>query len=427
MPTKRDQSGGAPPAAGGAARARWLWAALAAAMLLAFGAWRWMAGGSGAAPAAAAAPAQPSTAPGFGQGPTGGAALPLQDDRRERLRLLTEQVQFTDMTYCSYLAASKYPISSRPISEQPDQVYPNQPVTDTQPMRGESGRDANAQVLLQTSQSRVFMVAGETVAFSLRAVDPAGKVLPLVLTRAVAQGMTFGSARPTQQVALAFADDGRGPDPVGADGAFAALLAPAGSGFAAFNGTIRSEVRYSVNGKNGVVLFDVVYSAELPATWSGGAREALEAGSQVFYLKAEVRQPGRYVVTGRVDDAKGKPFALATFNDVLGAGPQEVKLTVFGKLLRDQEPALPLTLRDVDGYLLKENADPDRALMPRLEGKVLASRGQALKNYSDAEWNGEERQRYLKEYGKDAAEARAALKAADPEASVASACAQGVK
>jgi hypothetical protein len=294
-------------------------------------------------------------------------------------------------------------------------------------MRGEGGRNADAQVLLQTSQSRVFMVAGETVAFSLRAVDPAGKVLPLVITRAVAQGMTFGAARPTPQVVLPFADDGRGPDPVAADGAHAALLAPAMSGLAAFNGTIRTEVRYSVNGKAGIQLFDVIYSPELPASWNGGVREAVEGGSQVFYLKAEVRQPGRYVVTGRVDDAKGKPFALATFNDVLGAGPQEVKLTVFGKLMRDQAPAMPLTLRDVDGYLLKENADPDRALMPRLEGKVMATRAHPLKNYSDAEWDGEERQRYLKEYAKDAAEARAALKAVDPDASVASACAQGVK
>jgi hypothetical protein len=45
-------------------------------------------------------------------------------------------------------------------------------------------------------------------------------------------------------------------------------------------------------------------------------------------------------------------------------GSSEVGLTVFGKLMRDLAPALPLTLRDVDGYLLKENTDPDRALMP---------------------------------------------------------------
>ena len=105
---------------------------------------------------------------------------------------------------------------------------------------------------------------------------------------------------------------------------------------------------------------------------------------------------------------------------------QEIKLTVFGKLLRDQEPALPLTLRDVDGSLLKENTDPDRALMPRLEGKVLATRSHPLKNYADAEWESEERSLHLKEFSRDAAQARAALAALDPAASVASACPQGV-
>ena len=93
------------------------------------------------------------------------------------------------------------------------------------------------------------------------------------------------------------------------DGAFAGVLAPAQTGLAGFAGTIRTEVQYSVNGKRGFVLFDVIYTPELPATWSGPAREVMEDGSLVYILKANVRQAGRYVVSGRVDDATGKPFA----------------------------------------------------------------------------------------------------------------------
>ncbi len=117
---------------------------------------------------------------------------------------------------------------------------------------------------------------------------------------------------------------------------------------------------------------------------------------------------------GRVDDAKGKPFALATFNDLLAAGPVEIKLQVFGKLMRDKEPALPLTLRDVDGFLLKENVDPDRALMPRLEGKVLVGKPHPLKSFSDAEWQSEERSRHLEEFSKDIALAQGAISRFDP-------------
>jgi hypothetical protein len=348
--------------------------------------------------------------------------MPPAGGQGAHLRALAEQVQLTDHSYCSYLAATKYPISSRPMAEQPDQVYPNAPVTEQHAMRGEGGRTADAKVLLQTSQSRVYMAAGEAVAFSLRAIDPQGNTLPLVLTRATAQGIAGAGSRPAAQVALAFGDDGRGADPVAGDGAFAGVLAPASTGLAGFNGTIRTEVRYSVNGRSGLVFFDVIYSPELPASWTGQVREAVEKGSLVFYLKAEVRQAGRYIVTGRVDDAKGKPFALATFNEVLAQGPNEVKLTVFGKLLRDEAPAMPLTLRDVDGYLLKENVDPDRALLPRLEGKVLAARAHPLKGFSDEEWQGEERTRYLAELGKDVKMAREAMKAADPAAALVSAC-----
>ncbi len=342
----------------------------------------------------------------------GAAGLGLAPERRARLRELTGHLELVDKTFCDYAANTKYPDHSRPAATHPDQFSPNAPVTESHPMR--TGNGADPEVMLQTSQSRVFMVAGESVAFSLRAVDKAGKGLPLVVTRAVAQGMTFQGARATAQIALAFADDGAGADAVAGDGAFAGVLAPAQTGLAAFPGTIRTEVRYTVSGKAGIVLFDIIYNPELPATWNGPVREGVEDGSLVYFLKADIRKAGRYIVTGRIDDASGKPFALATFNDQLPVGPAEIKLQVFGKLLRDEEPALPLTLRDVDGYLLKENVDPDRALMPRLEGKVLTGKPHPLKNFSDAEWESEERTRHLVEFRKDVELARGAIRQLDP-------------
>jgi hypothetical protein len=366
----------------------------------------------GPAPAATAAQAPaPQGQPFFH--PVEGKDLPAVDERSQRRQQLVSNYQLADHTLCSYREGSQYPVGSRPIAENADQNYPNNPVTDMKPMRLQGG-GSDARVQLQTSQSRVYMASNEAVAFSLRAVDAGNQVLPLVITRAVAQGITYNGTRQTPQVSVPFLVDGCGADPVPNDGAFAGVLAPAQTGLAGFAGTIRTEVRYSVNGKNGAVIFDVIYTPELPAVWTGQVREAVENGSLNFYLKAEVRHPGRYVISGRVDDARGKPFALLTFNDVLGAGPNEVKLTMFGKLMRDQDAALPLTLRDVDGYLLKENADPDRALMPRLEGKVHTSQRHPLKGFSDAEWQSEERSRYLTEFAKDVTQAKDELKAFDP-------------
>lgn len=363
-----------------------------------------------AAPQASASP-PPAGPRFFGPVPEPGPAIP--SGRAERRRQLVEHVQLTDHTYCSYLEGSRYPMDSRPAAQNPDQLHPNQPVAEMHPMRLDGG-STNGSVFLQTSQSRVYLAAGEAAAFSLRAVDAQGATVPLVITRALAQGMTYGGSRPTPQVALTFADDGGGADPVAGDQSYAAVLAPGQTGLAGFHGTIRTEVRYNAGGRNGFALFDVIYTPVLPASWTGQVREAVENGSLSFYLGLEVRQPGRYIVTGRVDDARGQPFALATFNEVLAVGTREVKLTVFGRLMTDERPALPLRLRDVDGYLLRENVDPDRLLVPRLEGQVFASRTQSMKGVSDAEWQSEERSRYLLEYAKDRNAAREQLAAFDP-------------
>lgn len=398
---------------GGSLR-NWLPLALLAVLAAAIG-WLALRGPDAAAPSARSAAASPSPQGPQFFGQVGGdpAPPPAADERAQRRQQLVEQVQLTDHTYCSYREGSKYPASSRPMSQNPDQAYPNRPVTDMSPMRT-GDRSSNPNILVQTSQSRVYMAANESVAFSIRAVSPDGTVLPLVVTRAVAAGIMTTGSRPTTQVALAFADDGGGADPVPGDGAFAAVLTPAQTGLAGFHGTIRTEVRYTAGGQKGVLIFDVIYSPTVPAVWAGPPREIVEDGSLAFVLRADVRKPGRYVVTGRIDDARGRPFALATFNEVLGPGPNDIKLTVFGKLMHDGAPALPLTLRDVDGYLLKENTDPDRELMPRLEGPVMKSRTATLNGISDAEWTSEERERYLTEFAKDRRQARGELSKFDP-------------
>lgn len=334
-------------------------------------------------------------------------AIAPPDERADRRRQLFDNVRLADHTYCSYLAHSRYPHDSRPASHHPDQLYPNRAVLETNPMRVEGG-DSDPAVQLQTSQSRVYLAAGEQAVFSLRAVDASGQPLPLVVTRALAQGMTYGTRRAAPRVALDFAGDG--------SGAWRAQLAPAQTALAGFHGTIRLEVRYHAGGQEGFVLFDVVYSPQLPATWGGAPSERIGEHALRFVLPLDVRLPGRYVVTGRIDDAAGRPFALATFNDVLGQGAQQVLLDVHGKLLHDGAPRLPLSLRDVEGYLLRENADPDRLLLPRREGTVFASRTGSLDGVPDAEWHSEERSRYLAEYAKDRNAARAQLSSFDPAA-----------
>jgi protocatechuate 3,4-dioxygenase beta subunit len=337
-----------------------------------------------------------------------GATATVEEDKVERARQLVQHYGEVNRSLCTYREHTRYPGNSRPLSEQNDQMYPNRPVVEVRPMHTTDG-SAQDNIQMQSSQSRVYMASGETVVFTIRATGTDGTPLPMFVTGAVAHGLALGGARDIAQVVVDFSGDGG----TGENG-YTGSLTPRQTNLAGFNGTIRVDVSYNVGDKSGTLSYDVIYSPDTPANWNGPVRESTEDGSLNFHLRANVLMPGRYVVTGRVDDARGRPVALATFNDVLGQGSQDVKLTVYGKLLADLAPSFPLTLRDVDGYLLKENTDPDRLLLPRLEGNVYTSKDYSAGAFSDAEWQSEERNRYLTELGKDVAEARDALHRFDP-------------
>ena len=226
-----------------------------------------------------------------------------------------------------------------------------------------------------------------------------------------------GKAAPLAPVVTQpFVDDGTQGDLQAGDGVFTGRLDPQAEGFGNFAGMIRTELIVQSGDQQGYVAFDVVYTPQVPATWAGPVRDTLQDGSLDFVLAVDVNQPGRYVVTGRVDDATGKPVALVTFNNELGAGTQQVPLQVYGRLVRDQKPVFPLVLHDVEGFLLRTDTYPDRALMPARDGLVATSRKYSLAQFTDATWSSDETQRYLAEYGQDVAQAQAQVGQLQPSA-----------
>ncbi|MBS7808916.1 hypothetical protein [Variovorax sp. PCZ-1] len=332
--------------------------------------------------------------------------------REEKLVQARERYERASQVFSSYRDATRYPHESRPIADAPDQVRPFDPVIEEKTMRNERGEGVKG-ITLKTGQDRVFLSGQDTVKFTVQAIDSSGKVLPLLITRAAAQSMPDG--KQLQQVRAAnldFTDAGAsgagGADDVAGDGNFSARLSPSTQGFAGFAGTIRVLVFVRADGKEGVAHFDVIYTEDAPATW-GTVREAQEQGSLNFYVKANVRVPGRYVVSARVDDARGQPFALVTFNDEVAAGAKEFKLHLFGALIRDKRPVFPLKLRDVDGFLLIPDKFPDRLMMSRRAGVVHTSGSYNADSFSPNEWSSEERDRYLAEYGRDLDAARREL------------------
>jgi hypothetical protein len=326
--------------------------------------------------------------------------------REAQRALWQERLERAKNTLDAFNRSTRYPFESQPATEHADQLRPNDPIVEDHALRTPDGR-ASEGVRLRTSQERIFVQGNESVKFTVSVVDKDGVAQPLRVVRASAHEVPApNTASLYPDLPMNFNDEGTSGDATAGDKVFSAQLQPSTQGFAGLFGQIRVELMLQYGGQQGFTYFDVMVTPDPPATWVGGVREALEDGSLNFYLKANVRDAGRYVVTGRVDDANGKPFALLTFNEELGAGTQDIRLRLFGKLVRDAKPAFPLTLRDIEAFLLRPDAFPDRRLMPRLAGTVHASKSYALASFSDAPWTSEERTRYLTELTKDLADAQ---------------------
>lgn len=342
-----------------------------------------------------------------------------QLQREQRLNALRERYERAEQTYNTYRDATRYPHESRPIADHADRNRPFDPAMEDKTMRNERGEPVRS-VKIRTGQSHVFLSGSDAAKFTIQAFDERGNGMPLSITRAAAQNVPDSKQLiPVRSVPLDFSDLGpqasNGVDDSAADGQFSARFSPLAQGFTGNVGTIRILVFYRANGQDGVAHFDLVYTEDIAATWvEGGIREVVENGSLSYYVKANIKTAGRYVVSTRVDDAGGNPFALLSFNEEIAPGTREFKLVLFGALIRDKRPAFPLRLRDIEGFLLIPDKFPDRLMLARRPGVVFIGQQHRLDSFSDAEWSSEERERHLAEYGKDLEAARRAWLDASP-------------
>jgi hypothetical protein len=344
-------------------------------------------------PARPVAPVQP---------PAGPTLSPEEAEREAQRQLWEKRLARARFTFDSYKESTRYPPESRPISEHPDLVYPSSPER-KQPLNKEQ-RD----VSLRLKQEKVYVVGDEVVRFFVGCENAStSQPLPCDVHSAVArEAPHMAQVGQVAPVPLEFNDAGRNGDEVAGDGTWTGSFQPSRQGFAMYEGSLRVEFRVRANGNTeGGAFFDIVFTPAAPATFTGKVREVVEQGSLRLYVGLQVRKPGRYVMAGRVDDEAGVPFAYLEFNEELEAGAREVKFSLFGLLLHHKNPDFPLKLRDVEGFLLREQGDPDRELVKAIYGYVHATQPYTLDRFSEAEWDSEERRRYLEEYAKDVQQA----------------------
>lgn len=302
-------------------------------------------------------------------------------------------------TLDTYLAATRYPPTSRPIEEQPDQVQPHFVSDHTVPLKRRDEKLTDARVTVH--QDRYYVVGEEQVTFTIACLNSEGPAPCEVLsTRLRGEGPGADAGAPTSGGGMAL------PFTPGPTGVLTATFQPGAQGFADFYGPIRIFIDLRVDGEEGQTSFEVMFTPRSPAIFTGSFREALEDGSLNLYAELKIDKPGRYVIAARVDDADGRSFAYVSFNEELGAGQKEAKLRLFGKLVLEQKVKSPFHLRDLEGFLLKENTYPDRELVPTLDGVVHTTKPYATSDFSDKDWESEEKDRHVKEFTKDVEEAK---------------------
>lgn len=340
-----------------------------------------------------ASPKTPATTPSTSQRaarpfPSGPYALPPEDDAD----LANKRLARARHTLEGYKLGTRYPPGSRPLSEMPDLQKPHSVQPSTQPLATSDGKTTkHARVTLE--QDRLYLVGDEKAQLRISCKTSDNAVPCAVLSASASSPPTLDNSVITGPFPVTFTND--------AEGRAVALFAPANEGFSSYHGPIGIDVNVRIGSEQGLANFQLIYTPSAPARFTGKIREALEEGSLCLYVQMDVTKAGRYVLAGRVDDADGDGFAYLEWNDLLEAGLREAKMCIFGLLVIDQQAQSPFTLRDLEGFLLFENRDPDRELMSVIEGKVYTTKAYEASAFSSAEWQSEEKTRHLDEFEND--------------------------
>lgn len=310
----------------------------------------------------------------------------------ESMELLEARLERAQAHLARYREATKYPPTSQPISTQPDQAVPHNVPPRRLPLVGLDGKPSDkAAVILR--QDYFYLAGSETVTMSVECGTIEGTVpCEVVSSTATAPGSA-------QRVTVPFVPEAGGILHV-------AMFQPGTEGFADHYGPIRVELTIRIAGETGTAAFDLEYTPKPPAVFTGRFSEKLVKGSLVIGAEMQIEKPGRYVLAARVDDANGRSFGYVAFNEELPKGRAEAELVVFGKLILDEKAVSPFKLRDVEGFLLKEDVYPDRELMPTLEDAVYTTKAYPDHQFSPDEWQSDERQRHLDEFERDVERAK---------------------
>lgn len=308
-------------------------------------------------------------------------------------------------TRAALMSKLHYPMGSSPLTGKSDLLLPHH-VENT--YRGLSGQ-RDGKVLIEQRQDRLYLSPGQTAVAMIVATADA-KPVAISVTRSELQREPADGGPPPVVGTVTFHDDGVAPDEFSGDGIASGIVTPPADNAP---GSLTLFVDVQANGEKGTLNFQFVMTASPPASFTQTARDALESGSVAFYVGVSVQRPGLYEIVGRVYDAHGGAIAYLRFMDQLTTDSKEVRLLAFGKLLVDEGAVPPLYLRDVEGRRMVVGEYPDRELMNDWPGPYKSATYDS-KSFSDADYDGPDKQARIGALDQAEKDGLANLKGANP-------------
>jgi hypothetical protein len=285
----------------------------------------------------------------------------------------------------AYRKANIYPPTSRPLSsDQSDLLHPNQRHESMHPADHGDG------VRYLFTADRYFVIGPETLTATLE-VQRDGAPLAVTIKRAFATIVEPGRQN-ERSIPLAFTANGPG---------FAHTFAPARLGLAR-----QSAIGMYIEFDDGMAVqrahFDFQYTPEagIPARFTGGFHDSVEAGSLAIRVGVVVTTPGNYLIDANLFDATDQPVAWARFKGELKAGVHDAELVFFGKVLRDADAAGPFHIGQLRGARFAPDRDPDLEQMPSFVG-TYTTKAYPGDAFSDAEYDSPDKQRMIDLLGAD--------------------------
>jgi hypothetical protein len=257
-----------------------------------------------------------------------------------------------------YLIASRFPPGSRPLAAgMLDLIEPDRRHETPASARRADRTIADASLQVLWTGDRFRLVGDAAMAVWLE-VTRDGAPAAVTVTSARAIGLGPDHTPLGIEVPLAL---GRDPS-----GIWTGSFAVAGTALARHRGGVALEVAYDHGGAEpGVARFEIeVHDVrDPPAVFTGRHREEMVAGSLFLHVAVDVVRAGDYVIDANLFDGRGQPTAFVRWKGALAAGPAEIPLELYGRIVHELGAEPPFTLTDLRGYRLRFGEVPDRELM----------------------------------------------------------------